>query len=248
MKKILIGLSVLIMLMALGCQGKTSNADQNVLILGTSADFEPFEFVNGQGEIVGFDIDIAKEIAAAQGKRLEIMNLPFTDLFSSLDSGRIDIVISAISRTPERAAMADLSEPYYSSRMALLVPVNSPVASESDLMGKNIGVQTSDTGEAVAPSLAGPEGNVFKYIDTADAVRALENGNIDAVLLNEKPLMAYAQQNPRLKVIPLSLQQEEYVIAVRKGNAALLSAVNNTIRELHTTGAYTQLAGRWLNE
>lgn len=215
-----------------GCGSKTT--DQ--IIMGTNAEFKPFEYRDGN-EIVGFDVDISKKIAEKLGKELKIEDMEFGGLLAALESGKIDFVAAGMTNNPERAKQVDFSNPYYVSSQLITVRVdNTDINSGDDLVGKKIGVQLGTTGESVAREIEGAE--VVSFDKGAMALVDLANEKVDAVVLDAEPTRNYTADNKDLKVLDQKLTEEEYSIAVPKGNQDLLNAINETLEEIKANGEY----------
>ena len=223
------------------------------LIVGTSADFPPFEFVNKEtNEIVGFDIDIAKAVADKLGVQLEIKDIKFGALIPALQNGEIDMIIAGMTITEERAKVVDFSEPYFEADQAVLVKAdNEEIKSADDLAGKKIGVQSGTTGELwVDENLvkAGKvsEDNVKRYNKFIEAILALKKGDVDAVVIDKPVAEAYAKTEGDVKVAFIIKTGEHYGIAVRKGSN-LLPIVNEVLKELKDSGKLDQLLKKWFS-
>mgnify|MGYP000847347849 FL=1 len=128
--------------------------DASVLVMGTNATFKPFEYKEG-GQVVGFDIDLAREIAKDLGAELKIEDMSFDGLLPALEGGRIDIAVAGMSVTEERAKNALFSEPYYQATQRIIVPEDSKIFNKSGLIGKKIGVQLGTTGDILASEIKG---------------------------------------------------------------------------------------------
>ncbi len=223
------------------------------LIVGTSADFPPFEFVDEKTNgIVGFDIDIAKAIAEKLGVQLEVKDIKFDALIPALQNGEIDMIIAGMTITEERAKVVDFSEPYFEADQAVLVKAdNEEIKSADDLAGKKIGVQSGTTGELwVDENLvkAGKvsEDNVKRYNKFIEAILALKKGDVDAVVIDKPVAEAYAKTEGDVKVTFIIKTGEQYGIAVRKGSD-LLPIVNEVLKELKDSGKLDQLLKKWFS-
>lgn len=267
MNKTLIAASIIIVIiivaalayysMAQGGKGEESDVEKikkrGKLIVGTSADFPPFEFVDEKtNEIVGFDIDIAKAIAEKLGVQLEVKDIKFDALIPALQNGEIDMIIAGMTITEERAKVADFSEPYFEADQAVLVKAdNEEIKSADDLAGKKIGVQSGTTGELwVDENLvkAGKvsEDNVKRYNKFIEAILALKKGDVDAVVIDKPVAEAYAKTEGDVKVAFIIKTGEQYGIAVRKGSD-LLPIVNEVLKELKDSGKLDQLLKKWFS-
>lgn len=240
-KKIVLGLmTISIAITALTACG-AKQTDQ--IIMGTNAEFAPFEYREGN-EIVGFDIEISKIIAEKLGKDLKVEDMEFGGLLAALESGKIDFVAAGMTKDEERAKQVDFSNPYYVSNQLITIRKdNTDITGGDDLKGKKIGVQLGTTGESVAREIEGAE--VVSYDKGAMALVDLANEKIDAVVLDAEPTKNYTKDNDDLKVLDVELTEEEYSIAVPKGNQELLDVINETLEEMKTNGKYDELIAKY---
>lgn len=215
------------------------------LIIGTEPTFPPFEFVDEKNQIVGFDIDIANELAKRLGVKLEIVSLPFDSLIPALQQGKIDLIIAGMTITEERAKVVDFSKPYFEANQAIVVRGDSKFQPKKidDLVGKKVAVQLGTTGDLVVSKVKGIE--VVRFQKFTDAFLELQNGRVDAVVLDEAPAKAYVRKFPKFILSAVIDTGETYGIAVKKGNRELLNFVNQTLDILKSTGVYNKLIQKW---
>lgn len=217
---------------------------KDTLVMGTNAEFEPFEYREND-QIIGYDIDTAAEIAAFTEMELKVEDMNFDSLINALVSGKIDMILAGMSVTEERAEVVNFSNPYYRAAQVIIVPKEgATVASSADLAGKKIGVQEGTTGDIyVDENVEGAELNRFKK--AVDAAIDLANGKLDAVVLDEQPAKRIVEQNEALTILDEALTAEEYAIAVRKDNPALLEAINNCLAALEENGKKDELLTKY---
>lgn len=222
---------------------ETENEGMDKVILGTSADFAPFEFhmtIDGQDTIVGFDIEIAKEIAKDLGAELEIQDMDFDGLLMALNSNKVDFVLAGLNPTEERKENVDLSDIYYFGAHGVLVQKDKADQFQSvdDLVGKAIGVQTGSLQEGIASEIEGAQLTTLARIP--ELVMELQTGRVDALILDIPVAEQYAKQQENLVVsnVEFDLSEEEagYVAAVKKGNTELLDSINATLERLKENG------------
>lgn len=244
----LIMLSV-VLLCAYGCGGDQRSGPLNgdTLRVGTDATYPPFETVNTQtGKPEGFDIDLITAVARRNGWNVEFIVTPFDGMIAGLQNEKYDVAISAITITPERAAAVDFSEPYYTAGQIVAVPVTDTlIKSVDDLPGKRVGVQLGTTGEMMAQRLEGTE--VFSYDNIGAAFIDMANGNLDAVVNDYPTTQAYIHTHATAKTVGEILSREKYGIAVRKGETALLAAVDSALVEIRADGTYDELHLKWFD-
>ncbi len=228
-----------------GC-GKKDEA--RVLVMGTNAEFPPFETRGGADgtEVVGFDVEVARAIAAKAGLPLRIEDMKFDSLLPALNAGKVDLVLAGMTITEERARNVDFSEPYYKATQVVLVRADSAVPeSKEALKGQVIAVQLGTTGDGMAAEITGQE-NVRQFTSAMDAVVELMNRKVEAVIIDEQPALQFVKKNPGLVLVRLAFDDEFYGVAVKKGNAELLAKVNEALAEIAADGRYEQFVNQWM--
>lgn len=210
------------------------------LIVGTSADYPPYEFhkqVNGKDEIVGFDIEIANQLAKDLGVQLEVKDITFNGLLESLKAGKIDMIIAGMNPTAERAKEVDFSKIYYTSTQAVLVRTEDKdkYKSLSDLSGKKVGAQMTTTQEQIAKSqIKGAD--VKSLGKVTDLILELKNKKVDALVVESTVAQSYADKNSDLTVssahFSMETSQKGSAIAVKKNSPELVKELNKSIDKL----------------
>lgn len=254
--KNLFALLLVILLMATGCsssaedtsgEGKLAEIqDSGKLVLGTSADYPPYEFyaeVDGELQIVGFDIEIAKEIAKDMGVELEIVDMQFDGLLAALVADNIDIIVAGMAATEERKESVDFSTSYYEAEQTMLVREEDyeKFSSISDLEDHRIGVQMATVQEGIAHEQVANAKEIKSLGKISDLVLELNYGNIDAIILVDTVAMAYAQNNENLVLSQISFGKEDGVAAaIAKGHEEFLASVNETLERLIAEGSVDQ--------
>jgi len=220
--------------------------DSGKLVLGTSADYPPFEFhleVDGKDTIVGFDIDIANKIAAAIGVELEIVDMKFEGLLPALTAGKIDLIVSGMTPTDERKQSVDFSVVYYDARQTMLVASDSKdvLNTIEAFAGKVIGAQKGSIQETLAATTFTT--SEVKAIDKIpNLMMELKTGKVDGLVLAEPVAKQYAAANPDLAVNGLDLGSEGgSAVAVQKDSGAFLDLINQTIEEMISSGEMDQV-------
>ena len=254
MKKFLaLMLAMLMALSLVACGGGNNAADDNnandgddaamtKLVLGTSADYAPFEFMypDESGEMVygGIDVSVAQYIADEMGVELQVENMGFDYLLTSLDKGDFDIVLAAMEATPDRLENADFSDPYYTDvPPAILVKADKAdqYKTLADFNGKSIGAQTATTKLDMVNDIEGA--NAVALQSVLDLVNELVYDKVDAILVDGGVAKQYAEANPDLVIADASAELGEpapYCVAVQKGDPkGLLPAINAAIAKLN---------------
>ena len=215
--------------------------EKGVLVLGTSADYPPFEFhleVDGKDTIVGFDIDIAKKIASDIGVELEIIDMKFDGLLPALTAGKIDLIVAGMTPTDERKQSVDFSIVYYDSRQTMLVKTDNvnTLNTVEAFAGKTLGVQKATIQEELAKTIF--TSSEAKSIDKIpNLIMELKTDKVDGLILAEPVAKQYAAANPDLSVNGVDLGSEGgSAIAIEKGSQDYLDAINASIQSLLDSG------------
>lgn len=214
------------------------------LIVATDATYPPLESVDDKGKIVGFDIDLASEIAKKMGLTLEVKNVSFDKIFDELDNGKVDLIISSVTITPERLAKFAFSSPYFNAGQVLIVNKDSGFRSVTDLRGKKIGAQADTTSLEEALRLT-DSGLVASYPDYDLVLKDLSSKKIDALVVDYPAGVGMTQKNDMLKILGEPFTQEFYGVVLKKQNKELLMDVNNIIAELKRTNRLTEIRKIW---
>ena len=166
-------------------------------VVGTGATYRPFEYESPTKELIGFDVDLMKEIAKAAGFEVEFINTPFDGIFAALNNGDRDIVMSGLTITPKRAEAVDFSKPYFLAHQLILTNKNLKISSLKDLEGKLIAVVNSSAGDIAASNQFGKTStNIRRFDNTPLALEELANGGVDAMIGDVGVLQWYVKQNP----------------------------------------------------
>jgi polar amino acid transport system substrate-binding protein len=224
------------------------------LVVGTNAEYEPTEFYDTSHQIVGFDIDIAKEIAKSLGVTLTVKDYPWNDLFAAVKNHQVDMAICSITITPERSKIMLFSHPYFDNGQAILTKKSTGnILTPKDLTGKKVGVQRETTGKEAAskyvdPSLLIEYGttNSSDTRKTTDVADDLISGKLDAFVQDYIVLANMVKKNPQLKIAGEPFTQEYYGIATAIGNTAFIDEVNKILNSLKRNGHYEQIQNRWI--
>ena len=222
-----------------------STVEAGKLTMATNATFPPYEMTTDSGEIEGIDVDTAKAIAEKLGLELQIDDMDFDAALLSVQQGKADIVMAGVTVTDERKAVMDFSDSYATGIQSIIVPEGSDIASPDDLAGKKIGTQRGTTGYIYCTDDFG-EDAVVAYDSGLTAVQALNNGQVDAVVIDNAPAKEYVAANPGLKVLETSYAEEDYAIGMAKGSA-LEDAVNKALEELKADGTLQAIVDKYIN-
>ncbi len=213
------------------------------LTLATNAEFPPYEYHDGD-KIVGIDMDIADAIAKKLGLEVQIEDIAFDSVILEVTSGKADIGLAGISATDERKQSVDFSDTYTTSKQLIIVKDDSPIKGSKDLEGKTVGVQTGTTGDILASDIKDvkPE----RYDKGMDAVQALSQGKVDAVIIDSEVAKKFVEETSGLKVLDEAFADENYAIAIKKGNKELLDSVNKALSELKSDGTIDSIIAKYI--
>ena len=214
------------------------------LTMATNAAFPPYEMTTDAGEFEGIDIDTAKAIAEKLGLELQIDDMDFDAALLSVQQGKADIVMAGVTVTDERKAVMDFSDSYATGIQSIIVPEGSDIASPDDLAGKKIGTQRGTTGYIYCSDDFGDD-SVVAYDDGLTAVQALNNGQVDAVVIDNAPAQEFIAANPGLKILDTSYAEEDYAIGMAK-NSPLEDAVNSVLEELKADGTLQAIVDKYI--
>lgn len=245
MKVAAVVLAGTMLLTAAGCGPKYKNVSKiketKKIVLGTSADYPPYEFhkeVGGKDTIVGFDIEIAKEVAKDLGVELEIKDMGFDGLLAALKTGKVDFVISGMTPTEERAKEVDFSKIYYMAKQGVIVRAEDKgkIKTVADLKGKKVGAQQGSIQEDIAKEQM-KDSELKTLQNVADLVLELKNKKVDAVVMELPVANAYILQNTELTVSEVKVEDETggSAVGITKGNKELVDAINKTIDRLNSS-------------
>ena len=259
MKKILISV-LLIAVMAVGAFALVGCNDKGItdptpdgikeygkLVVATNAYFPPFEYKDADGKIVGWDMDIAKALADKLGVELVIEDMEFDSVLLAPGVNKAHIAMAGISYSPKRDENLDFSIGVFDSSQVIIVKNDSDIAGPFDLGGKKIGVQSGTVGQLLAemdPDWAGEgedaclaaPGSVAKYTTGAEAVLALTQGKVDAVIIDKFPAQKFVENYAGTKICEETVFDDEYAFAVQEGNKELVDWINQALTEMKEDG------------
>jgi polar amino acid transport system substrate-binding protein len=263
MKKIASIFAVLLLaasVFAGGTQDSASGEDDSLkyimengeIVLGLDDSFPPMGFRDTNGEIAGFDIDLAKEVCKRLGVELKLQPIDWDAKILDLNSRDIDIIWNGLSISDERKEKIDFSKPYIANKQIIIVQSGSPISMKADLSEKKVGIQLGSTAEDAVKSDA-PVMESFtelvKYQDNVQALMDLEVGRIDAVVVDEILGRYYLSGKPGIfEVAEDFFSAEEYGIGFRKGDQAFVKAVDQVIDQMAADGAAAEISKKWFAE
>lgn len=214
------------------------------LTMATNATFPPYEYYDGN-DIVGIDAEIAAKIAEKLGLELEITDMEFNSIITSVNQGKADMGMAGMTVSEDRLKNVDFSDSYAKGVQVVIVKEDSDIKSIDDLTGKKIGVQLNTTGDIYATDDFGKD-NVQQFNKATDTVLALTQGKVDAVIIDKAPAEVFVQQNEGLTLLSSSYADEDYAICFKKGNTELQKAVNDALNELIEDGTVQAIIDKYI--
>ncbi|MDB9311633.1 transporter substrate-binding domain-containing protein [Spirulina sp. CS-785/01] len=221
-----------------GCGNKT-------LIMGTSADYPPYEFKEQSGEIVGFDIDIAQAIAEELGFQLEIQDMDFNSLLPALEAGKVDFVMAGMSPTPERQEIADFTQLYYKAESIVLARKGNILETPEALSGKKIGVQAGSIQAEAAGKIEGVE--LMEMDKIGEIIQGVKEQTLDAAVIESTVAQQYVQANPDLDFsVNFETDSSGSAIALPK-NSSYTDSFNQVLEQMKENGKIEELIQKWFS-
>lgn len=218
--------------------------------VGMDLSYPPFETIGPDGRPAGISVDLAGALGAALGRPVQIENMPFTGLIPALQSGKIDLIISSMTATAERARAVAFSEPYLTTGLAALVPAAStaPDLASLDQPGRTIVVRQGTTGEVFARANV-QEASILTLEKENACVLEVTQGKADAFVYDQMSVFQNAKRHPgKVRALLAPLQKESWAIALRPSDTELLAEVNAFLGKFRADGGFTKLADRYLAE
>lgn len=218
--------------------------EEKILKVGSDIAYAPFEYFNEQQEATGFDIDLMTAIAEDMGYKAEFETAAFDGLIPSLQAGKYDCVISAMTITEERGEVVQFSDPYFSAVQYIAFKKGESYEKIADLEGKKIGVQLNTTGQFAVED-AGLE--TMKFDTTPDALNALLIGGVDVVVADNQPVLSFIEANQAsdIECVTADTEDEFYGIAMQLENKELAEQINATLKKFKENGKYAEIYGDW---
>lgn len=220
------------------------------VIVGCNAEFPPFEFTDDDNNIVGYDIDVMNAVGKAGGFEVSIQNQAFDTLIEGLESGKLDAVISGMTITDARKQKIDFSEPYYDAAQVIVVLEDTKgIETIDDIKGKRIGVQLGTTGAGMAENAMGAENPDLKqFRKYSEVFTDLKLGRIDAIIVDLPVAQSFLKKMPGLRISSASMSEEQYGIAVKKGNTELLTKINAGLANIRASGEFDAITEKWFQD
>ena len=262
MKKMLLMMVLALSIFMCSVQKEEKKEENNAngipkkIIVGLDDSFVPMGFKNEKGEIVGFDIDLARAVAQKLGSEVEFKPINWDSKILDLNGGNIDLIWNGLTITDERKKETEMTKPYLTSHQLIITKTGSSIKAKADLKGKIVGSQSESSGEEAVKKTG--EDKTFKefktYAQYDQAFMDLDAGRIDAIIADEV-LAKYTKKTKETQakkelynILSDNYGEEEYGIAAKKGNTKLIEAINKAIEELKTDGTYQKIYSKWFKD
>jgi len=216
------------------------------IVVGANIGNVPWEFQDGSGEFVGFELDLAREVGKRLGREVRVVNIPFNGLFSAVQSGRIDIALSSITITEKRLRSVSFAQPYYDSAQSLTVLARSGVSGLADMAGKIVGVDTGSTGDmwTTANQAKHDFAEIRRYEGLAPAMLDLQSMRIDGYISDIPALEYYIKDKAAFRIVERIETGESYSMMFAR-DSALADEVDAVISDLKREGYVAGLHEKW---
>ncbi|NLK96725.1 amino acid ABC transporter substrate-binding protein [Defluviitalea saccharophila] len=266
MKKNIVFLLLSIMIISLfsaGCGNKaaTSSTEDNsleeikskgVFVVGLDDTFAPMGFRDEAGEIVGFDIDLAKEVAKRMGVEIELKPIDWNAKMMELNGKNIDVIWNGLSITEERKKEILFSDVYLDNKQIIIVRSDSDIQTKADLADKVIGLQTGSSAETALNADADTAASIKEvsdYPDNTTVLMELEAGRLDAAVMDEIVGRYYIAKKPdKFRVLEEDFGRESYGIGFRLSDQSLANEVNRIMKEMKEDGTAAEISKKWFGE
>lgn len=249
MKKVLSMLLVAVCTMGLAAcggssEGGSEDSGDDTLVMATNAEFPPYEYHEGD-EVVGIDVDIASAIAEELGMELKVEDMAFDSIIPAVTSGKADIGAAGMTVTPDREESVAFTDTYAHATQVIIVKEDSDITGPDDLVGKTIGVQLGTTGDLYATDIE--DATVEQYNKGFEAVQALTQDKIDAVVIDGEPAKEFVAESEGLKILDEAFTEEDYAIAVAKDNTELVEKINDALATLKESGKLDEIIAKYIS-
>lgn len=258
-KRSIFGLMLVVVLVAglfAGCNNAsktetTANNDDKTFVVGLDDSFPPMGFRDDKNEIVGFDVDLAKEVGKRLGMEVVLQPINWDTKELELDSGNIDVIWNGLTITDERKQAMDFSDPYLKNDQVIVVKKDSPIIAKADLVGKNIGLQKGSsaydafTADPISKEVAA----LNEYPENVSALSDLGIGRIDAVIVDSIVARYYiTSENADFVILSESLSPELYGVGIKKGNTDLQTKIQDALDAMIADGTAATISTKWFGE
>ena len=260
-----IGIVITIGISVIGC-GSTSNKinsgtssestlNKDELVIGLDDTFVPMGFKDESGELVGFDVDLAKAVGEKLNKKIKFQAIDWSMKETELNGGNIDLIWNGYSINDERKEKVEFSKPYLDNTQIIVTLADSTINTKADLAGKKVGAQNQSTAvdavEADGDIMSTFDGgNLVTFEDNNQALMDLEAGRLDAIVVDEILARYYikARGEEKYKILNENFGDEQYAVGIRKGDTEFVEAFNKALEEVIDDGQASEISKKWFDE
>jgi polar amino acid transport system substrate-binding protein len=226
--------------------------EKGEFVLGLDESFPPMGFRDENNEIVGYDIDLAKEAAKRMGVKLKIQPINWDSKDQELNTGNIDCIWNGFSITEDRKANILFSDPYMNNQQVLVVKADSSAKTLADLAGKTVGLQADSSAKDALNAKADFKATLKEVVELKDnntCLMDLQAGNVEAVAIDEIVARYYIKmKNGKFKILDESLASEKYGVGFRKNDVQLMNKVNDTLKDMAKDGKIAEISNKWFGK
>lgn len=228
------------------------NARNNTIIIGTNAEYAPFEYLDSDGNLVGFDYEIVEAIAKEEGLKVKWKDLPFDSLVGAMETGDINVIAAAIGPTEERAKSVDFSEVYYTGSQSIVSRDNEGFDSFDALSRHSVAVLEGSLSDMIASGENTDYGKVKgakvkRFKNASSAIMELKNGGVDTVIIDTIMAQIYCNQTKGIQYCEIEGTKEDTVFCIEKGNTALKQEINDGLAKIKKNGTYDELYKKYFS-
>lgn len=222
------------------------------VVVGTNAEYAPFDYLDSDGNLTGFDIDLLEAIAEEADLELVWKDLPFDSLLGSMEAGDVEVIAAAVGPTEERRRSVDFSDVYYTGMQSILCQEGLEITTFEELSGKRVAVLEGSLSDTIASGESTDYGvvadaKVTRFKTAASAVMELKNGGVDAVLIDSIMAEIYCRQTGGLVQVPIEGTQEDTVFCITKGDSELQALINKGLAAVRENGVYDRLYSEYFS-
>ena len=237
---------ILSMICVLGISMNVRAQEKRTLTVGTNAEYAPFDYLDENGNITGFDIDLIEAIAKSQDIEIVWRDLPFDSLIGSMEAGDLDVIAAAIGPTSERKKSVDFSDVYYTGSQSIICRKGNDIKTFKDLAGLKVAVLEGSTADLIASGENQDYGivedaQVVRFKNASSAVMELLNGGVDATLIDSIMAENFCRQTEGLIQTVVKGTENDSVFCVQKGNSEMLTIINTGLAEIRENGTYDEI-------
>lgn len=233
-------------------KSSSSSGEKKEIVLGIDDTFVPMGFKDENGDLVGFDVELAKAVGEKKGVDIKFQAIDWSMKESELDSGNIDAIWNGYSVTDERKSKVDFTNVYLKNKQVIVTLSDSDIKTKADLNGKKVGAQNESSAVDAIEAEAGVKetfdgGKVITYETNNDALMDLENKRIDAIVADEILVRYYMHERgeDKYKILDDNFGDEDYAVGVKKGNTELKDKINEGLKECNEDGTSAKISEKW---